>query len=313
MSTTEPPPPPPGDVDADPPSWWQRILRDPQRARLDEELQISKLRLQNLRAGLTGAGADEYARAERVSQALLAAQGHLDRLDVDGGYAHLHLARELEFGLLPQIELNARIVELRSEAEAGKYNRWRKAAILSILDDAAKSSDLPEQRAMAAQAARVAMASSSNGYRKLTILRRHQTILLLIAFVLLAAATVITVANTGDFGEITQGWVAVVSVLLGALGGVTSALQRSTRLPAGTIPERLTSYVVSLSRPLLGAAAGLVAYLGQRVIIDNDGAAKVGAVLVASFAAGFAERLLPVNSQETATGTPPAEDAATPA
>ena len=77
---------------------------------------------------------------------------------------------------------------------------------------------------------------------------------------------------------------------------MTSALQRSTRQTAGTIPEQLTSYVVSLSRPLLGATAGLVAYAGQRVVLEDGGAAQVGAVLVASFAAGFAERLLPVNN-----------------
>lgn len=300
MTTPEPPPPPAIDTAGEPPVWWQRIKRDPQRARLDEELKISRLRLQHLRAGITDRRSGDYARAEQVSQALLAAEADLHRLDIDSGYAHLHLARELEFGLLPDPELRARTIELRAEARAGKFNRWRRDSILEILDSEAPGMDLAERRNIAAQAARVAMASASNNYRALTILRRHQTILMLIGAVLIAATTVLTAFNAEDFGDVGHWWVAVASVLLGALGGVTSALQRSTRPAPGTIPERLTSYVVSLSRPLLGATAGLVAYVGQRVVIGEDGAAVVGAILVASFAAGFTERLLPVNPQESA-------------
>ena len=63
------------------------------------------------------------------------------------------------------------------------------------------------------------MTASSNGYRKLTILRRHQTILLLIATITLAAAAIITIVNADAFDEIDHWWVAAVSVLLGALGG----------------------------------------------------------------------------------------------
>ena len=285
--------------------WWQRILRDPQRSRLDEEVRITTLRLQHLRAGLAGDAIAEHRIAEQIQAALTAAQGNLREKEIDTGYGHLHLARELEFGLLGNVELKARTIELRTEAEAGKYGQRRGKTILAILDGitpdpAALGGD---QRAIVGQAARIAMTASSNGYRKLTILRRHQTILLLIASITLAAAAIITIVNADAFDEIDHWWVAAVSVLLGALGGVTSALQRSTRQTAGTIPEQLTSYVVSLSRPLLGATAGLVAYAGQRVVLEDGGAAQVGAVLVASFAAGFAERLLPVNNAETAPAT----------
>lgn len=318
MTTTEPPPPPPTTPDEDTLAWWQRILRDPQRTRLSDELQVAKLRLQNRRAGIPPtADRAEHELAERVSQALLTAQVHLDRLDVDGGFAHLLFARELEFGLLPEEELDARVIELRAEAKDKKYIPWRNQAIEAVLtpldppDPAARVTDPAKRRAIAAQAARIAMEGSSNGYRRLTILRRHQTILLLIGAALLVVATVLTVVNTGEFGDVDAWWVGMVSVLLGALGGVTSALQRSTSSAAGRIPERLTSYVVSLSRPMLGAVAGLIAYLGQRVIIDDNGAAKVGAILVASFAAGFTERLLPVTREESTANPPPTGPPAT--
>ena len=114
----------------------------------------------------------------------------------------------------------------------------------------------------------------------------------------------ITFSNTENFDELDNWWVAVVAVLLGGLGGVTSALQRSTRSGLNAPGDRFTSYVVSLSRPLMGAVAGFIAYIGQRVLIEQDGTAQVAAVLVASFAAGFAERLLPVNPDDTATAAP---------
>ncbi|MGD9702530.1 MAG: hypothetical protein AB7Q42_07160 [Acidimicrobiia bacterium] len=297
------------------PRWWKRILRDPQRSRLDEELRISTLRLEHHRARIRADDAAAQLVADQIAEALHAGENELERRDIDTGYAHLHLAQELEFALLGEIELQARIIELRDEAKADKYGRRRSQTIVGILgivdgikpDAASYESD---RRAIAREAARIAMTASSNGYRKLTILRRHQTILLLIASVVLVAAAIITTVNAGSFDEIDHGWVAAVAVLLGALGGMASALQRSTRQPDNTIPQQLTSYVVSLSRPLLGATAGLVAYLGQRVVLETDGATRVGAVLVASFAAGFAERLLPVNKEQTSAK--PAPDAATP-
>ncbi|MFM2078771.1 MAG: hypothetical protein RJA49_2661, partial [Actinomycetota bacterium] len=301
--SVDPPPPPPTEVVPEQGRWWRRITRDPQRARLDEEIQIAQLRLQNLRAGLGAHDRSAHELANRVSQALVGAKRDLDRLDVDTGFAHLHFAYELEFGLLPAIELDARSVELRAESTAGKYGGWRGTAIIALLDRST-TVGLDHRRQLVGQAARIAMTASSNGYRKLTILRRHQTILLLIATALLVLAAGFTVFNTDHFDEVGHWWVAVVAILLGGLGGVTSALQRSTQPAApGTIPERLTSYVVSLSRPLLGGVAGFLAYLGQRVVIDTDGAAKVGAILVASFAAGFAERLLPASGADT--GAPP--------
>jgi hypothetical protein len=293
------------------PRWWQRIIRDPQRARLDEEVRISQLRLEHLRAGLAPGARTQHALAERIAKALAEAKRSLEEKDIDTGYAHVHLAHELEFGLLDDVELAARTIELRAEAQADKFGRRRSRTIIKILDtiEPAAATTERDRRAIVGQAARVAMTASANGYRKLTILRRHQTILLLIAAVVLAAAGVITLFNADRFDDLDHAWVAAVAVLLGALGGLTSALQRSTRQSGGTIPERLTSYVVSLSRPLLGATAGLVAYLAQRAVIESDGAVRVSAVLVASFAAGFAERLLPVNEEETAAPPAPPADA----
>jgi hypothetical protein len=288
------------------PRGWQRIFRDPQRTRLDEELRITTLRLQFLRAGLDGDATAEHRIADQIETALAAARSALVDKDIDTGYGHLHLARELEFGLLGDVELRARTIELRAEAAAGKYGQRRGKTIEEILDGITPDPGAlaRDDRAIVGQAARIAMTASSNGYRKLTILRRHQTILLLIATITLAAAAIITIVNADAFDEIDHWWVAAVAVLLGALGALASALQRSTGQSDDTIPQKLTSYVVSLSRPLLGATAGLVAYAGQRVVLEDGGAAQVGALLVASFAAGFTERLLPVNNPDAGPARP---------
>ena len=250
------------------PHGWQRIFRDPQRTRLDEEVRIATLRLQHLRAGLVGDATVERRIADQIETALTAAQQALLDKDIDTGYGHLHLARELEFGLLGDVELQARTIELRAEAGAGKYGQRRGKTILSILDGITPDPKAlaRDDRAIVGQAARIAMTASSNEYRKLTILRRHQTILLLIATITLAAAAIITIVNADAFDEIDHWWVAAVAVLLGALGALASALQRSTGQSDDTIPQKLTSYVVSLSRPLLGATAGLVAYAGYRYL-----------------------------------------------
>ena len=287
-----------------PARWFRRILRDPQRTRLEEEVQISALRLEQLRATTPGDDEERLDIGDQIAEALNAASHDLRTLDIDGGYANLHLAKELEFGLMSEEELDARTLELRAEAGANRYGKARSAVIVALLDAAGGDVTPPRRRGLTAQAARIALSTTAEKNRRLTILRRHQTILLLIAFVLLAVAAGITFGNTKNFDDLDNWWVAVVAVLLGGLGGVASALQRSTRSGLSGAGERFTSYVVSLSRPLMGAVAGFIAYIGQRVLIEQDGTAQVAAVLVASFAAGFAERLLPVNPDEPATTAP---------
>ena len=136
---------------------------------------------------------------------------------------------------------------------------------------------------------------AQNEYRKITLLRRTQTILLMTGLPLLLAAVWLIAANADHFAMVDRAWVMVASACLGALGGVASSLQRLTRNRADRIPLVIGNYVVSFTRAMIGAAAGLIAYLAQRVIIETDGAAKVGGILAAAFAAGFAERLLPAD------------------
>ena len=97
-----------------PARWFRRILRDPQRTRLEEEVQIAALRLEQLRATTPGDDEERLDIGDQIAEALNAASHDLRTLDIDGGYANLHLAKELEFGLMSEEELDARTLELRA-------------------------------------------------------------------------------------------------------------------------------------------------------------------------------------------------------
>jgi hypothetical protein len=88
-----------------------------------------------------------------------------------------------------------------------------------------------------------------------------------------------------------QWWVVVAAGLVGALGAVTSALQRSTRVTSGVrTPERIGLLGAALLRPFIGLVAGLSAYLTARTLSPEEH--QVAVALLASFGAGFTERLL---------------------
>jgi hypothetical protein len=273
--------------------WFRRIVADPQRARLETDLETCEFRHAVRSHGLSAAGA---ATAVQITRALGQARSCLMSKRTDAGFGYLHIADELEIGLLSPVELGGRVDRLRREAASGKVRGWRVEHIVELLNRAdAPDVAVGDRIQLVADAVRCQNHAASNEYLKITILRRAQTILIMIGSVLFAVALWLALANTDQFGRVDAGWVLAAAADLGALGGVTSVLQRATRDYSGRVPQLLGTYVVSLSRALVGGAAGLLAYLAQRVIIETDGAAKVGGILAAAFVAGFAERLLPEN------------------
>jgi hypothetical protein len=284
-----------------PAPWFRRIVADPQRARLETELATADFRHGVRSAGLSGGMA---AQSVQIGRALTEARSCLTTKRIDAGFSFLHVADEIEISMLSPVEVAARVDRLRREVLSGKTSGWRSGHVIELLDRAdAQGLPQADRLRLVAEAVRCQNVASSNKYLKITILRRSQTILIMIGAALLAITLYLALSNTDRFNRVDAGWVLAASATLGALGGVTSVLQRMTRDYSGRIPELLGSYVVSLSRALVGGAAGLLAYLAQRVIIETDGAAKVGGILAAAFVAGFAERLLPENPSPT---TPPA-------
>lgn len=220
---------------------------------------------------------------------------------VDAGWEFVHRVDELELDALSDAELTARAQELAREAERpGKLIAWRAAA---VRDTALAANErrsgrfvhaIEERRAFLQRALRVRNEGFNGDYRSLAIMRRHQLSLLLIAVVLLGTAAVVVGGHAdalsgGAAGDaLRDDWVVPAAMLLGGLGAVTSALQRSTRRRRHErIPEQLGAFLPSVSRPVIGAVAALTVYLTARVT-DQD---AVALVLVSAFGAGFSERL----------------------
>lgn len=279
----------------------RRLLSDPQRNRLEEELAAAEFRLATRIAGLPGPA---KVAAAQVARAHAEARASLVDKRVDEGFTYLHLADEAELALLSDAELAARMDRMRREAESSKLVGWRAAHVLEMLKRAEALPPGTARLPFVSEATTSLNIGAQNEYRKITLLRRTQTILLMTGLPLLVAVVWLIAVNADHFGIVDGAWVMLASACLGALGGVASSLQRLTRNRVDRIPLVIGNYVVSFSRAMIGAAAGLLAYLAQRVIIETDGSAKVGGILAAAFAAGFAERLLPAN--------PAAEDQATP-
>jgi len=138
--------------------------------------------------------------------------------------------------------------------------------------------------------------SYSTEYQNVHLVRRYQAILLTVAVLILLCALIGSVfANPAFDSGIDKWWVVLGAALSGALGGITSALQRTTRRSVARIPERLGSLVASLSRPIIGAIAGMTVLLAVRAGITQTNSAteqQVAYLLLLAFGAGFSERLV---------------------
>ena len=104
-----------------------------------------------------------------------------------------------------------------------------------------------------------------------------------------AHRAVIRPALGADLRSFGTGWLCVCSVLIGALGAITSAAERSTVQP-NRIPTQLGSWLASVSRVPIGAIAGLTTWLSAEATMTVD--SRAATLLLLAFASGFAERLI---------------------
>jgi 8-oxo-dGTP diphosphatase len=225
-----------------------------------------------------------------------AAESHLDAKEYDDGWALLHRAHEFEVQGFSRSQCDAEASDVRIEA-SDKLAGWRRKAVLKRLAvDSWDRAEVDERRVRLADALRIRHEWYANEYRDVAILRRHQAILLLMAVPLIILLVIWFIAfadRLGPSAPLDLWWVAAGAILLGALGGITSALQRVTRQgPRTRVPLRIGAFVGSLARPVVGAIAGLTVYLGALagILVPNDN--PVPFALLAAFGSGFTERLV---------------------
>ncbi len=273
-------------------------LRDPQRDRLAETITVTRLRLRAKRD--VSRPSPPRWQIEAMAALDLAAEALADGA-VDRGWALIHLAHELEVASFDHVALTVKATAFGAEMSSPKFRGWRRAAILRQLEPVTRvdSNGLPalsldERRAWFVQIEQIRSEVFSNEYRNVAITRRYQAILLLIAMAILVSTLVGAAFANPQFEEGADAWwAAIAAALSGALGGITSALQRTSRRSEDRIPERLGSLVSSLSRPAIGAIAGVTVFLAVRAgVTQTASQQQVAYLLLLAFGAGFTERLV---------------------
>ena len=277
------------------------VFRDIRPERLQEEIEATWSSLGLMRARGQGAEPAWYAPAERLVRASEAA---FAAGDIDRGWGLVLRAHELEVCGYEDAQVSAEAIALRAELASTKFNAWRRDAMRQQLDEVlawnAKKNGwslAPHERQLwLASALRTRHDSYLTEYQNVHLVRRYQAILLTVAVLILLSALIGSVfANPAFDSGIDKWWVVLGAALSGALGGITSAFQRTTRRSLARIPERLGSLVHSLSRPIIGAIAGMTVLLAVRAgITQTDSATEqqVAYLLLLAFGAGFSERLV---------------------
>jgi hypothetical protein len=218
--------------------------------------------------------------------------------DVDSAWQHLYHAREELVRDYDNSQLKTLAMRLQAEiGDPGKMTQWRRQAIGTLLEVANfdENTALESNRSAVVEALRIRNQGESNAYWRLTISRHYQTILLVLGAPVLIASVTILAISSSKMGEADwkKGWVpCVLSVLLGVIGAITSAAQRSTNILPERIATQLGSAVASLSRVPIGAVAGLTVWLFTIATVERPEDINAANLLLAAFGAGFAERLI---------------------
>jgi 8-oxo-dGTP diphosphatase len=290
------------------------LLRDPRPGRLEEQIQLGRSEV----ASRSPEGESLEPRWPREALACLyeAEAAHAVG-DLDRGWALVHRAHRLTICGYSNAGVTREAMTVRAELPSPKFSDWRRRAIAEHIEhvlalNESKTFALPlsERRAALKEALRVRDENYDNEYQNLAIVRRYHAILLLTALIILISTLVGSAYVNPRLEGVDRSWVAVGAALSGALGGITSALQRTTRRSIVRIPERIGSLVHSFSRPVIGAIAGVTVFLAVRAGMTQTTSTtdqQVAYLLLLAFGAGFSERLVVRDPKDdTASAAAPA-------
>jgi len=304
--------------------------------RVDPQLNRLKARLQSAREefeGCTKRLDEEMTRhpatvpdcwwVPSVRCSLDKAQGALERGDLDGGWGAVHDAERFMIFGYKDLELVARAVSLKAEAQEKLGGGWRSQTVETLLaplnlKDCLKAGGPlnPKERGLLegalVQSLAVMNESSDTVYHRMHLVGKQLNFLVVVcAFIL--AATLWGSYLLADSDSV-YAWERLTAVALaGALGGVVSAMFQLSRIGETKIPDALLYGLITHGRPLLGAASALFMYFVMQAKLISFFNATEGtgleAGVVVGFAAGFAERLV-LKAVNKVTGTEEAESAA---
>ena len=220
---------------------------------------------------------------DAASHILESAQSH--RADLNTAWTLVLEADCVLLEALAADELHARVTTLRAEI-CEKLTGWRQTGALKVLGKSSANPSLADVQ----EALRTLNEDFNNRYFKFDLLA---TQILQTGVVLLLGLIAALIASAKHLDPLTESAPLLAwSMLLGAIGGALSAARGLTDTSRRRkIPEQLTDTPVTLTRPIVGAAAGLLA-----AILVKAGVASIAATdkdiapLCAAFVAGFSER-----------------------
>ncbi|GGJ85009.1 hypothetical protein GCM10010123_13370 [Pilimelia anulata] len=291
---------------------------DPQRGRrerLRRAVLASRARVEvRLRVGPpTPGGPGEPgpgpADAERLSAALAQLSRAEDSRSLEIGWALLNAADDLVTSTYTDDEVNAAIVVLRQQIDHGEISGWRQKAIADLLDHVTPPGAVPppgdpvpgygmptraSDRVLLLQALRLRNNHYDLGHHTLRVSATRRVWLLIIGIVLLGVGAAVAWGDVRQPGDILVSGRVIGGVLVaGMLGAVTSAIQRLAVDPQTSVVLQLGSFTATVTRLFVGAVAALTVYLAHRGgILSFPGTHALPLLILASFGAGFAERLV---------------------
>jgi hypothetical protein len=259
------------------------LFGSPERMRLGTE--VALLRHATERRAQAPAKPEESARTEAIQLLLTRADDAALAGNIDDGWKHLHEARRLHIAGFTPAELLAWREALGAEARA-KLTSWRGAAVQNLLALQTLEGVLEAQRQVDEHA--------DNVYFRNRLLRRQMSVTsggLIVA--LLALIPQLEFLATGALENDAALTPAAIGIAMtfGAIGACLSALIGFSGISTDQrIPERTANVLITLTRPLIGAASGLAGLLALHSNLVNLPGAGVGWLI--PFVFGFSERIV---------------------
>ena len=259
--------------------WWRRFLNLEDYSRL-----ATAIALREIECGRNDAESDPDAL--RLSEA----ENALERGDVSSGWEFVNALDRSRIAGLPPEELAAVRVSVAEEVER-KLSGWRKKAARRLLGDADNSGETA--RASVTEALYHVHSASENTFRKLAKLRNRLLAIGCSVFAFIAALLVLDAFTPLlSSADVPDGLLAL-STACGLLGGILSVAYSAARwVPGRKLPEVRADFLVTMFRPVIGAALALPVLLlaASGVIVTPGGCQETSGWLVLAFLGGFSER-----------------------
>jgi hypothetical protein len=245
---------------------------------------------------------DGQVRCPRALKLIGLAASELSDRRREAAWALSLAARRELVHMLDESERQALAISVREEAEKVVSPGWRGRAVKRLISD---SGGVPSAAALAEALVHVD-AGGSNQARGQRVLRRQLAILAVVLLMTTGILVALLVAwlpapqpqpspsapaaPSSPLAGLATDRLLVLAVLFGVVGACISSIQRATSTRTRMlVPRQRATMWASLTRPLIGAAAGLVVWaLAAEDVLGDQGLG----LLTFAFAAGFSERVI---------------------